>query len=533
MDKAQRVCVSLGLLFVGSVFFPVPLCADVGVAPTSLSFGSVAVNTKSATATVVVTNDGRHSVSILRISSSLPEFIVVSSAMPITLDAHGSASFQVAFEPNAAQSFSGSIVISAKTRNGSTSTASVAVTGTGLSVTPTQTRTHLLSGSASSLSFGNTLVGSSASQATTLTNSGSGDLTISQAAIIGAGFTVSGLTGAVTLGAGQSLTLKVNFAPATTGSTTGSLSVVSNATSSPATIVLTGTGVQPKISVVPASVSFANIPVGVTSTQSLIIKNPGTANLSLTQASLAGTAFSFSGLALPLSLPPGGSSTFSVAFTPASASGFYANLTLVNNTPNSPFVIPLAATVVSSVLQLKAAPTSLSFGSLATGTSATQSVTLTNTGNSSVSVSKISVSGTGFTATGFTVPIALAAGQSTSFSMTFDPTTSGSFPGSVTVTGNAANSPLVISLSGSGTPPVSHSVTLSWTPSSSSFAGFNVYRGSVSGGPYTKVNSALIPIASYTDTSVASGQTYYYVATEENSAGTESAYSNQISATIP
>ena len=531
MDKAQRVCVSLGLLFVGSVFFPMPLHADVGVAPTSLSFGSVAVNKKSAAATVVVTNDDWHSVSILRISSSLPEFIVVSSAMPITLDAHGSASFQVVFEPNAAQSFSGSIVVSTKNRHGSTSTDSVAVTGTGLSATSTQT--YLLSGSASSLSFGNTLVGSSASQSTTLTNSGTGGLTISQAAITGAGFTVSGFTGAVTLGAGQSLTLKVSFAPTTTGSITGSLSVVSNATSSPATIVLTGTGVQPQISVIPASVSFANVPVGVTNTQSLIIKNPGTANLSLTQASLAGTAFSFSGLALPLSLPPGGSSTFSVAFTPASASSFYANLTLVNNTPNSPLVVPLAATVVSSVLQLTAAPTSLSFGSLTTGTSATQSVTLTNTGNSSVSVSNISVSGAGFSATGFTVPLTLAAGQSTAFSVTLDPTTAGSLPGSVTVTSNAANSPLVISLSGSGTPPVSHSVTLSWTPSSSSFAGFNVYRGSVSGGPYTKVNSALIPIASYTDTSVASGKTYYYVSTEENSAGTESAYSNQVSATIP
>lgn len=531
MDKTPLVCLSLGLLFVGSVSFPMPLHADVGVAPTSLSFGSVTVNTKSAAATVVVTNDRLHSVSIRQISSSLPEFIVVSSAMPITLDAHGSASFQVVFEPNAAQSFSGSVVVRTKNRNGSTSTDSVAVTGAGLSATPTQT--YLLSGSASSLSFGNTLVGSSASQATTLTNSGTGGLTISQATITGAGFNVSGFTRAVTLAAGESLTLNVSFAPATTGSVTGSLSVVSNATSSPATIVLTGTGVQPQISVVPASVSFANVPVGVTNTQSLSIKNPGTANLSITQASLAGTAFRFSGLALPLSLPPGGSSTFSVAFTPASASSFYANLTLVNNTPNSPLVVPLAATVVSSVLQLTAAPTSLSFGSLTTGTSATQSVTLANTGNSSVSVSNISVSGAGFSATGFAVPLTLVAGQSTSFSVTFDPSTTGSLPGSVTVTSNAANSPLVISLSGSGTPPVSHSVTLSWTPSSSSFAGFNVYRGSVSGGPYTKVNSALIPITSYTDTSVASGQSYYYVATEENSAGTESAYSNQISATIP
>ncbi len=531
MNKTRLVLFSLGLFFLGSLSFPMRLRADVGVAPTSLSFGSVKVNTKSGGATIVVTNNGRHSVSILQISSSLPQFIVVSAAMPITLDEHGSATFEVMFEPNTAQSFSGDIVVSTRDRNGSTSTNSVAVTGTGVSATPSQT--YLLSGSASSLSFGNTLVGSSASEATTLTNSGTGGVTISQVAVTGAGFTVSGFTRAVTLAAGQSLALNISFTPATTGSVTGTLTVGRNAAGSPATIVLSGTGVQPQISVVPASVSFTNVTMGMTNTQSLVIKNSGTTNLSVSQASLAGTAFSFSGLALPLSLSPGASSTFSVAFKPTSATSYYANLTLVNSTPNSPLVVPLAGTGVSSTLQLTPTPASLSFGSLATGTSATQSVTLTNTGNSSVSVSKISVSGTGFSATGFTVPLTLAAGQSTSFSVTFDPSTTGSLPSSVTVSSNAGNSPLVISLTGSGTSPVSHSVTLTWTPSSSSFAGFNVYRGSVSGGPYAKVNSALVPIASYSDTSVAAGQTYYYVVTEENAAGTESAYSSQVSATIP
>jgi hypothetical protein len=53
------------------------------------------------------------------------------------------------------------------------------------------------------------------------------------------------------------------------------------------------------------------------------------------------------------------------------------------------------------------------------------------------------------------------------------------------VTSTATNSPLTISLTGSGDAPVSHSVVLNWSPSSSTFAGFNVYRSSVSGSPYT------------------------------------------------
>lgn len=72
-----------------------------------------------------------------------------------------------------------------------------------------------------------------------------------------------------------------------------------------------------------------------------------------------------------------------------------------------------------------------------------------------------------------------------------------------------------------------HSVNLTWTASASTnVAGYNVYRGSTSGGPYTKVNSGLVVGTTYTDTSVQPGQTYYYVATAVDSNSTESAYSS-------
>jgi len=534
MHKMRVVCLSVGLFFVSSLFLSTPIQAGVGIKPASLSFGSVTVNTSSSAATVVVANNGGQTVSILQVSSSLPQFIVISPLMPITLGPHGSASFQVVFQPDAAKTFTGSIVVSTSRMNGGTQSISVSGTGTtASSVSSTSSQSYLLSASASSLNFGNTLVGSSASQAIALTNTGTASVNLSQVAVTGAGFTVSGLSGAVTLAAGQNFSLTVGFAPATAGSTTGSLSFVSSATNSPSTISLNGNGVQPQISVIPASVGFGHVTVGVTNTQTLVISNPGTANLSVTQASLVGTGFGFSGLTVPLSVPPGGSSAFTVSLTPASASSLSGNLTLVNNTPNSPLVVALAGTGVSPVAQLTASPASLSFASITTGTSGTQTVTLTNTGNSSVSVSQISISGTGFSATGFALPVTLAAGQSTTFSVTFAPTTTGNLSGTVTVTSNATNSPLAISLSGSGAAAVSHSVTLNWTPSTSSYGGFNVYRGTLSGGPYNKVNSALISATSFSDTSVSSGQTYYYVATEVDSTGAESVYSSEVVATIP
>jgi hypothetical protein len=79
-----------------------------------------------------------------------------------------------------------------------------------------------------------------------------------------------------------------------------------------------------------------------------------------------------------------------------------------------------------------------------------------------------------------------------------------------------------------------HSVSLTWTGSvSQGVVGYNVYRGTVSGGPYTKINSALLSAAGYTDSAVQSNQAYYYVTTAVNNANSESAYSNQAIAAIP
>ncbi len=87
---------------------------------------------------------------------------------------------------------------------------------------------------------------------------------------------------------------------------------------------------------------------------------------------------------------------------------------------------------------------------------------------------------------------------------------------------------------GNGCPSSSqYQVTLSWTASTSSVSGYNVYRGTAPGGPYTtSLNSTPITATSFTDTTVQSGQTYYYVTTAVSSAGT-SGYSNQTTAVVP
>jgi hypothetical protein len=81
---------------------------------------------------------------------------------------------------------------------------------------------------------------------------------------------------------------------------------------------------------------------------------------------------------------------------------------------------------------------------------------------------------------------------------------------------------------------VTHRVLLSWTPSTSAnVTGYNIYRGTTSGGAYAKVNSAPVVGVTYTDTTVQSGETYYYVATAIDNSNNESVYSNQAQAAVP
>jgi len=78
-----------------------------------------------------------------------------------------------------------------------------------------------------------------------------------------------------------------------------------------------------------------------------------------------------------------------------------------------------------------------------------------------------------------------------------------------------------------------HSVALSWSPSSSSgIASYKVYRGTVTGGPYSLLTSGLSS-TTYTDSNVQSGSIFYYVTTAVDSSGQESGYSGEAKAVIP
>jgi fibronectin type 3 domain-containing protein len=128
--------------------------------------------------------------------------------------------------------------------------------------------------------------------------------------------------------------------------------------------------------------------------------------------------------------------------------------------------------------------------------------------------------------------LTIAAGQSLSFNVAFTPSSSGAASGSLSFNSNASNSQMVEALSGTGT-ITQYSVSLSWNPSTD-VTGYNVYRSTGSNGTYAKINPNIDANTSYTDSTVASGQTYYYEATSVSSSGQESARSTPpVMAAVP
>jgi len=327
--------------------------------------------------------------------------------------------------------------------------------------------------------------------------------------------------------------------PATATSDSGSTFdvVVSNTagtvTSNAATLTVNPTP-APAIQLSSSTINFTNGVVGTSLSQPLIITNTGTATLTITQVTATGAAFSVSGFTLPLGVNAGKQTTITVNFLPTLVGTVPGNISILSNAPTSPTPVTLTGTAIAATLTLNISPTSLSFGNVTTGTSsATQNVTITNTGNSNVTISQINLTGAGYSMTGGGAPVTLTPTQSITLVVQFSPTTAVSVPGSITVVSNATGSPATIPLSGTGVAPVQHSVSLTWNASISTVSGYNVYRSTVSGGSYTKINSSLVAILSYTDSTVQNGATYYYVTTAVDSTGGESTFSNEVSAPIP
>ena len=492
--------------------------------PSSINFGAVLVGA-SASVPVTLTNTGTAAVSISAHSITGTGFTLTGWSAPASLNPGQTTSFTVTYAPTTSGSASGSVSISS---NAPGSPLTIALSGSGTASQATMTINP------SPVAFGNVNVGSNSAKTVTLTNTGNATLNISAATISGSGYTMN-LTAPKSINAGANAQFTVTFTPTTAASSNGSISITSNAPGSPATISLSGTGVQAQVAANPASATFSNVVVGNNSSQPIQLKNNGNTTLTFSNVSVTGAGMSINGLTTSSTIAAGATLTFNAVFTPASAGSVSGSVTLTTNGTPSPLTINLNGTAVAATRTLTANPTSLNFGTVNLNTSSSLTSTITNTGNSSVTVSSVTTTGAGFSSSGVANGLILNPGQAATLTVTFNPTTGGTVAGaSVKIASNATGSPTTVALAGTGQAASSHSVLLSWDASiTSGVSGYNVYRAGSSGGySTTPLNSSPVTSTAFTDPSVASGQSYFYVVTAVD-AGQQSSDSNEVSVAIP
>ncbi|HLJ22964.1 MAG TPA: choice-of-anchor D domain-containing protein [Candidatus Acidoferrales bacterium] len=465
---------------------------SVRVSPSSISFGTVAVGSTSAAHSVTVTNESRRSMTIESASDSAAQFSFSGTSFPVTLSGGQSLTGSVTFRPSAGQAYSGTLQFMRS--NGSTF--SIALSGTGSSTSSAVAPTISSQPASAKITTGQTATFNVAA-------TGTAPMAYQWSKN---GSPLSGATSSSYTTPAE--TMADNSAKFTVAVSNSAGSATSNA----AVLTVSSATVAPAITTQPAS-------------QTILSGNTATFSVAATGTGPLTYQWSKGGVVIS-------GATAASYTTPAETTGAQFSVT-VSNSAGSVTSNAATLTVTAATLILNSSTSSVSFGSVTIPNTGTQTVTLTNAGNSAVTISNVSVSGSGFNATGASGVI-LQPGQTTTVTPTFKPAAAGAVTGKLTVTSNATNSPDSISLSGTGVAAVSHSVALSWSPSTSSgVTGYNTYSSQVSGGPYTKLTSAPVTGTSYTDSAVQAGQTYYFVVTSLDSSNVESAFSAEVSAVIP
>lgn len=298
----------------------------------------------------------------------------------------------------------------------------------------------------------------------------------------------------------------------------------------------------PVISLSTSSFNFNTVVIGQSATQTLHITNTGAAPLTLNSVALKSSQFSLTGPSAPRTVLPAQKVDYTISFVPTTAGSASASVQVTSNASNTPASVSLAGVAEKAFAAAQVTPSSISFGNLKLQSTATQSVTLKNTGDINITISGITVAGAGFGYSSLSPGYSLTPNQSVTFQIWFRPQTGGSASGHVSILSSNLATPASVSVSGDGVtsnpgspnpgspPPVQHTVALSWGPSGSPVAGYRVYRDEGSG--FSPL-SAILPDLTYTDSTVTSGSTYRYVVTAVDSSGGESPYSNDATAVIP
>ena len=424
--------------------FTAPTCGLATASPSSLTFGVQSVGTDSPTQAVILSNSQAITLNISSISfgGANPLSFSQTNDCGTSLPGGGTCTINVSFTPVISGSLSATLSVTDDANN---SPQTVSLSGTATS-SPT------LGFSPASISFGNQAFGTStAAVPVTVTNTGSSAVTISSIVVTGnntSAFPESNNCPS-SLAAGNNCTINVSFAPGAGGSFSAAVTVTSNASGSPMSISLSGTGIAP-VTLSASSIAFGLVLTGSSKTASPIkVTNEMSVPLTGINVAVSGAAFSQTNTC-GVSLAAGAQCTVSVTFAPTAAGTQTGTVSITDSAANSPQTIALQG---SGLLPVSFAPVSLGFGSVTVGTSSPpKTTTVTNNQKTVVTISSLALTGAKakYYSQTNTCGSSLAAGASCKITVTFTPTITGGLPAFVTLTDSATNSPQTLDLFGTG-----------------------------------------------------------------------------------
>lgn len=421
--------------------------------------GTITVNAtavgQTATATVSMTNLGTATVSFAGAPQILGSGDFTSDAAAVSIASLASTTFHISFKPaSSAQdtsqfiwTFTETTTTSATTTTTTPGVVNFTLVGTAPNVIVNTIQTggnSVAVPAGGTIPFPNTPVNSASSVTLAISNNGSGASTISSITSSGSPFTLQGVPLLpVNLNANSQLQFTAQFLPTSTGPQTGSLQISLGTGSYTASFAGTGTGgifayqitQDGKTSALAASqtITMDSTNVGATSTVKIQFQNVGTNAITLSTIGNSGTAFSVTdGPFLPVTMQPQQSNTITLTFAPTQAGPVTGRLLIGTDS------FPLAGTGLGPVLAYSYQVSGgssvpvivgdlVSFSPVAVGQTESLTFTITNTGTASATIQSVGVADTTgvFKLVSAALPVQLATGGSTSFTLSFAPTTPG------------------------------------------------------------------------------------------------------------
>jgi uncharacterized protein with LGFP repeats len=260
----------------------------------------------------------------------------------------------------------------------------------------------------------------------------------------------------VALNKGDTYTVPISFTPTTWGTASGTLTFTTD--HGTAAMSLSGRGTQPGLGSSPASLDFGSVTTGSARQLGVQIVNTGTTPETINSVSVPAAPFAVDPSSEPAqgtTLAAGAATTIPVSFTPTAAGSFSDALTVSGS--DGTVSVPITGTAVAGQPHMSINPTTVDYGIVDVGKSATQSFTISNTGSTPLTITKAKAPTGVF---GTTTPLAegqvLQPGDEITQSVTFTPTDAYPAQASYEITGNDGQSDQYVTLLGNQDPITAH-----------------------------------------------------------------------------